>query len=98
MSNWKENKKWKEWQEKNSGDAYSAAVIDVARRCMEILDKKTEPLKKGYKEKHSAFGIICRADREVKAGGITGFQASIVRGIIFQCHERGAEFRESYGD
>lgn len=69
-------------------DPYGNAAIMVARRAMEILDN--EP---GDFDCHS---LICRADDESKAGGITGFMAGCVANIISKVHSRGEEFRNKW--
>lgn len=76
-----------EWQKcvSNNSDPYGKAVVDVARRAMEILD--SEP---GDFDCHK---LLCRADDECKVGGITGFMAGCAANIISQCHSRGEEFR-----
>jgi hypothetical protein len=81
--------KQKEWDEcvgKNK-DAYGKACVDVGRRVMEILDEEPE---------FNCHEIICRADKEVKAGGITGFMAACVAQMVWQYHDRGEEFREKW--
>lgn len=77
---------WQEWVNNNQ-DAYGKACVDVARRVMEILDDG---------EPFDTHEIICRADREVKAGGITGYMAGCVASMVSQCHERGEEFRRKW--
>jgi hypothetical protein len=77
-------KDWDEWVENNE-DAYGKACVDVARRVMEILDEEKEF------EPHT---IICQADDDIDAGGITGFMAGAVASMVFHCHSRGEEFRK----
>lgn len=72
-------------QVKINKDGYGGACIKTARRVMEILDEET-----GELDTHK---IICRADDESGAGGITGFQAGCVAQIVMKCHSRGNEFR-----
>lgn len=60
----------------------------VARRAMEILDNESEDF--------DTHALICRADDESKAGGITGFMAGCVASMISQCHSRGEEFRKKW--
>lgn len=69
----------------NNQDPYGAAVVAVARRVMEILD--AEP---GDFDPHA---LICRADKETEAGGITGYMAGAAASIIANAHSRGSEFR-----
>ena len=92
----KDEKKWNIWVEKNT-DPYGGACVKVAKRVMELLDKDPTPLRFGYHpDIHTAHGLICKADDETKAGGITGFMASCVAQMVFECHERGEEFKNSY--
>ena len=77
-------KEWNEWV-KNNTDPYGGACIKVANRVMEILDECTD---------FDAHKIICQADEESKAGGITGFMAGAVAQMVSQCHSRGEEFRK----
>lgn len=80
----KDQKRWDNYVRLNT-DPYGKTCIDVARRVMEILDKEKDF---DYHE------VICRADKEVKAGGITGFMAGMVCNIVINCHERGEEFKK----
>ena len=77
---------WNSWVEKNK-DPYGKACVDVARRVMEILDEV---------EEFDTHAIICLADDEVKAGGITGFMAGCVASMVSHCHSRGEEFRRKW--
>ena len=89
-------KKWNKCEEVNK-DAYGKCCVDVARKVMEILDES--PDKKivgGYEDDFSTHKLICRADNEIKAGGITGFMAGCVAQMVSQCHSRGKEFREAW--
>ncbi len=89
-------KAWKEW-EKNNTDPYGKACVNVARRVMELLDEDLTPLHNGYNpDIHTAHGLICKADDNVAAGGITGFMAGCVAQMVFKCHSRGDEFRKSH--
>lgn len=88
--------KWQEYETKNT-DAYGKCCVDVARKVMEILDNDKTPLHNGYHpDIHTAHGLICKADDEIKAGGITGFMAGCVAQMVYECHERGDEFRKSH--
>lgn len=69
---------------KNNTDPYGGACINVARRVMELLDEV---------EDFDTHKIICQADDESGAGGITGFMAGAVASMVSQCHSRGEEFR-----
>jgi len=77
---------WEEWESKNK-DPYGKCCVDVARRVMEILDDG---------KPFDCHKIICQADDEVKAGGITGFMAGCVASMVFNCHERGEEFKTKW--
>src|SRR5690606_34242932 len=92
----KNQKLWNEYQEKNK-DPYGGACVKVARRVMELLDQDPTPLQNGYYPNiHTAHGLICKADDDVDAGGITGFMAGCVAQMVFTCHNRGEEFKESH--
>lgn len=82
----KDQKKWNNWVKKNK-DPYGKACVDVARRVMEILDEDKD---------FDCHEIICQADKEVDAGGITGFMAGCVAEMISECHSRGKEFRKKW--
>ena len=81
--------KQKEWDEcvKVNDDPYGKACVDVARRVREILDKEPE---------FNCHTIICRAGKEVEAGGITGFMAGCVAQMVSRCHDRGEDFRQRW--
>lgn len=81
-----DNKKWNEWVESNK-DAYGKCCVDVARKVMEILDEGKE---------FDTHKIICQADDEINAGGITGFMAGAVAQMVSVCHSRGEEFRKKF--
>jgi hypothetical protein len=55
---------------------------------MELLDEN-----EGEFDCHA---IICQADKDVKAGGITGFMAGCVAGMVAGVHSRGEEFRQKW--
>jgi hypothetical protein len=78
---------WKSWEVANQ-DPYGKCCVDVARQVMKILDE--EP---GDFDTHK---IICRADNEINAGGITGFMAGCVAEMISQVHSHGEEFRRKW--
>lgn len=83
---------WETYVDKNKDD-YGKACVDVARRVMEILDTNTSKLYHGYApDLNTPHGIICKADDDIGAGGITGFMASCVVAMIRKCHSRGEEF------
>lgn len=77
---------WDKWVEANK-DPYGKACVDVARRVMEILDEGKDL---------DTNKIINQADRDVDAGGITGFMAGCVASMVSQCHSRGEEFRKAW--
>ena len=79
--------KTEEWENsvKINDDPYGKAAVDVARRAMEILDEELGDV--------DCHDLICRADDDVKTGGITGFMAGCVASMISQYHSRGNEFR-----
>lgn len=93
----KNEKKWNEYIEANNKDGYGGACIMVARKVMELLDENKEPLVNGYHPNiNTAHGLICKADEDSGAGGITGFMAGCVAQMVTECHERGEEFRKSH--
>lgn len=77
-------KLWRDCVEKNK-DAYGKCCVDVAREVMRLLDESTDPIK--------THDIICKADDNIKSGGITGFMAGCVAQMVSQCHSRGEDFR-----
>jgi hypothetical protein len=92
----KDEEKWNTYVNVNK-EPYGACCVNVARRVMEILDEDPTPLRMGYHpDIHTAHGIICKADKDIDAGGITGFMAGAVSRMVFDCHERGQEFYDSY--
>ena len=84
---------WDKWVKQNN-DPYGKACIDVTREVMRMLDEEIEPLVAGYHpQKNTPHSFICRADENIKAGGITGFMAGCVAKMISHCHSRGEEFK-----
>jgi hypothetical protein len=77
---------WQDWVNSNK-DPYGKACVDVARDVMRMLDAET-PI--------DTHKIICDADKNVNAGGITGFMAGAVAQMVSQCHSRGEEFRKAW--
>lgn len=77
---------WNKWVDNNK-DPYGGCCVMVAKRVMEILDEVDE---------FDTHEIICQADNETKAGGITGFMAGAVATIVSTCHSRGDEFRRKW--
>jgi hypothetical protein len=84
----KDESAWNDWVEKNT-DPYGKCCVDVARRVMEILDDG---------QPFDTYNIICQADNDINAGGITGFMAGCVASMISVCHERGEEFRRQWNN
>jgi len=80
---------WDGHVERND-DPYGGACVNVARRVMELLDELPEG---ANVDTHK---LICDADKDIKAGGITGFMAGCVAQMVGQCHSRGDEFRKSW--
>jgi hypothetical protein len=83
----KDERAWLQWVNANR-DPYGKACVDVARRIMEKLDNPTTPM--------DCHRLICDADKEIDAGGITGFMAGAVALMVSRCHERGEEFRRAW--
>ena len=77
---------WKKAVEIND-DPYGKACVDVARRVMKLLDKQQD---------FDTHKIICKADKDVEAGGITGFMAGCVASMVSKVHSRGDEFRRKW--
>lgn len=92
----KDKSKWDKYVSLNK-DSYGKACVNVAEEVMKLLDKDSTPLHSGYYPNiHTAHGLICKADDNIKAGGITGFMAGCVAQMVYECHERGDEFRKSH--
>jgi len=79
---------WEKWEKKNK-DAYGKCCVDVAREVMRLLDT---PEHKDF----DTHKIVCLADENIKAGGITGFMAGCVAQMVSHCHSRGEEFRKQW--
>ena len=89
---------WDSYVENNK-DPYGGCCVKVAKRVMELLEEDNTPLQNGYHpDIHTAHGLICKADDDIDAGGITGFMAGAVAAMISECHERGEEFRKSWNN
>jgi hypothetical protein len=80
--------KWKMFEEKNQ-DPYGKCCVNVAREVMRILDDPASPPMTTHK-------LVCVADDNIEAGGITGFMAGCVASMVSQCHSRGEEFRRKW--
>src|SRR5437762_1052332 len=81
--------KQEDWDKlvKNNSDPYGEATVDVAREVMRLLDEQQD---------YDTHKIICDADKNIKAGGITGFMAGCVASMVSRCHSRGEEFRKKW--
>lgn len=79
----------KDWEKAivNNKDEYGKACIDTAKGVMELLDKEKD---------FDCHDLICRVDKEVKAGGLTGFMAGAVASMVSSFHSRGKEFKEKW--
>ena len=79
-------KLWDEYEDKNK-DPYGGCCVNVAREVMRILDqgKPFDP-----------HQIICDVDKNIDAGGITGFMAGAVAQMVARCHSRGDEFNDKW--
>ena len=79
--------KWQSWVNNNE-DPYGKCCVDVARRVMEILDEEPADF--------DCHEIISRADKDINAGGITGFMAGAVASMVSGTHSRGETFRRKW--
>lgn len=77
---------WDKWVNSNT-DPYGKACVDVAREVMQLLDEQ---------ETFDTHKIICDADNNINAGGITGCMAGCVAAMVSHCHSRGEEFRQKW--
>lgn len=79
----------KDWNKaiKNNKDKYGKACVDTARRVMELLDEVKD---------FDCHDLIVKADKEVKAGGLTGFMAGAVASMVSAFHSRGKEFKKQW--
>ena len=78
---------WAKWR-KNNDDPYGGCYIKVAAEVMRLLDERS-----GQFDAHK---LVCEADDNIKAGGITGFMAGAVAAMVSGCHSRGEEFRKAW--
>jgi len=83
----KHEDEWNNTVEINSKDGYGTACVNVARRVMEILDENKE---------FDTHKIICQADDDTKAGGITGFMSGCVAQMVSKHSDRGEEFMRKW--
>jgi len=79
---------FRKWEDNNK-DPYGKACVDVAREVMRLLDLPEY-------QHFDTHRIICKADENVDAGGITGFMAGCVASMVSKCHSRGDEFRKKW--
>lgn len=79
---------WDKWVESNT-DPYGGCCVKVAEEVMRLLDMPECA-------EFDCHKIICDADDNVKAGGITGFMAGCVAQMVSKCHSRGEEFRRKW--
>ena len=80
---------WKKWEKSNT-DPYGKCCVDVAREVMRLLDLPE------YANNFDSHTIICKADDNIDADGITGFMAGCVASMVSKCHSRGEEFRRKW--
>jgi hypothetical protein len=80
---------WTRCQENNQ-DPYGKTIVNVARKLMEMLDEDTNPI-----TPENVHNLITRADKESRAGGISGFMEGCVANIVSHAHSRGEEFRRA---
>lgn len=95
--NWENSPEWLKYVKVNT-DPYGKAAVDVARELMIRLDKiDIKSLHKGYyPDLNTPHGLICKVNNDIKAGGITGFQANAILYIVKKIHPKGLEFYEIY--
>ena len=77
---------WESYEKANT-DPYSKACVDVAREVMRLLDER---------ESFDPHDIIREADKNIEAGGVTGFMAGAAAQMVSKCHSRGEEFRRAW--
>lgn len=85
------NEKLWQKQVENNKDAYGKCCVDVAREVMRLLDESTDTI--------NTHDLICKANKNIGAGSITGFMAGAVASMVSQvsqCHSRGEEFRRAW--
>ena len=81
---------WEKWVTQNT-DPYGKSCVDVAREVMRLLDTPE------YQD-FDPHRIVCEADKNTKAGGITGFMAGCVAQMVSHCHSRGEEFKKKWNE
>ncbi len=80
---------WEKYVKLNKDDPYGKCCVDVARKVTEYLDDPHVPVL-------DCHDLICKADKAIDAGGITGFMAGCVANMVSQVHSRGEEFRKAW--
>ena len=89
-----EKENWEKFVQNNQ-DPYGSACVNVSKRVMELLDEHEGELEEGYYPNlNTPHGLICKADDDIKAGGITGYMAGVVASAVSNFHPRGEEFRK----
>jgi hypothetical protein len=93
----KNKEKWEEYLGLNP-NGYGGVICAVAERTMEKLDELTEPLKQGYfPDITTPQGLIRQsAEETIDMAKFSDMLVKQVETIIFDCHERGEEFRRVY--
>lgn len=79
---------WDKWV-KNNDDPYGGCCVNVAREVMRMLDEINN-------DNWDAHQLICDADNNIKAGGITGFMAGAAAQMISHCHSKGEIFKKKW--
>lgn len=81
-------KNTKDWEKATSGklNPYAKAIVRVAKKVIELLDKATD---------FDADDLILKANKELKEG-ITGNMAGMIALLVSKYHSRGEEFRKSW--
>lgn len=81
-----ENKEsWEKMVEENKENDRNRTTNNVAIEVMRLLDEEKE---------FDIHEIICRADKNIKAGGITRHMAYTVTQILFRYHSRREEIKK----
>jgi hypothetical protein len=94
----KNPERWNQYVTQNT-DPYGGCCVNVARRVMELLDELPAVMKHGYApDLATPHGLICKADKDIEAGGISGFMAGAVAEMVSVCHKRGEEFRKAWNN
>lgn len=86
---------WKKFEADNQ-DAYGKCCVDVAREVMRLLDLETGAFGPNSTLALDPHSLICTADKNIGAEGITGFMAGAVAQMVSLVHSRGEEFRRAW--